>query len=153
MEYTVGAAEEVGAFVELGSIVGGAEGAILGPVGINVGARVSLTSHPHFPSALGICNKRLVVPTGFPLTVFSGVASHNKDALITSHPAAASIRKSYSETPFSICNATAPATCGVAIDVPEIVHHNCVPPFEQLAREEHADKIETPGAIISTNDP
>jgi hypothetical protein len=82
------------------------------------------------------CNNLLAVPAGRP--VMSPVA-----ALFFK---AASICAVVVPILFSRYNAATPATCGLAMDVPEIV-------LMALLLVIHADVIELPGAKISTTEP
>ena len=124
-----------------GTAVGGAGVVGAGVVGgvVSTGAVVGGTSTPvpPAPAALAgpVYNKRFAVPTGS-VTTFGVALIDNAEATAAGVNAGVASSKS----------AAAPATCGVAIDVPDNVRR-------VVGEEVPAETIAEPGAKISTHEP
>ena len=113
-------------------------------LGLKVGAAVG----PQFPkllSFLGTCRSRLTHVPKLLGTIFWILffAASQRSAFVTMSGAV--VKETWF---FCSSSARAPATCGVAIDVPEYCTYEDVP--VQVA---HAELIALPGAIISTHGP
>ena len=119
-----------------GTVVVGA-GVVVG--GASTGAVVGGTSTPEPPAPAALAgpvyNKRFAVPTGS-VTTFGVALIDNAEATAAGVNAGVTSSKS----------AAAPATCGVAIEVPDNDRR-------AVGEEVPAETMEEPGAKISTHEP
>ena len=110
-----------------------------------LGLKVGAADGPQFPkllSFLGTCRSRLTIVPGTIFWILSFAASQIRAVFTMS---GAVVKETWF---FCSSSARAPATCGVAIDVPDNCEYD-----ESPAHVAHAEMIALPGAIISTHGP